>query len=357
MLSRCLELDARCYYIYMDLKSRITWIDVARGIGIILVIYGHALDANSIRHLIYAFHMPLFFFLSGIVFHHKKEDRFVPFLKKNVRSILIPYFIFAFITWFWWIFEANTMSFKIGLDQFLSIFYGNGADGMLRFDNVLWFLPCLFVARIMFYFVTKYSQDNRRRIAAALIGFSIFGYGIAQLFPNLALPFGIEIALTGIVYLGVGYLWNTQTEYWKEKFHKHSKYIFAASLTLCLIIAQLNFQISGYHIDFRINRYDNYFLFYTAAFSGILSTLALSIWIHHNRILEYIGKKTMILFIFHTVLFVYFTKIVTVLMSWDTINQIRSIYIAPIYTLAAIAIILGVDYLLLKSKVLVWKKF
>lgn len=340
----------------MDLKSRIAWIDVARGIGIILVIYGHALDAHSIRHLIYAFHMPLFFFLSGIVFHHKKEDKFLPFLKKNIRSILIPYFIFAFITWFWWIFEANTMSFKIGLKQFESIFYGNGADGMLRFDNVLWFLPCLFVTRIMFYFVTKFAHDDRRKIAASLIGLSIIGYGVAQLLPNFILPFGTEIALTGIVYLGAGYLWNTQSEYWKEKFSKHSKYIFAASLTFCLIIAQFNFQLSGYHIDFRINRYDNYFLFYAAAFSGIMSTVALSIWIHHNRILEYLGKKTMILFVFHMVLFVYFTKIVTEIFSWDTINQIRNIYLAPLYTIAAIGIILGVDYLLLKAKPFVLRK-
>ncbi|WP_043367549.1 acyltransferase family protein, partial [Cupriavidus sp. WS] len=61
--------------------SRDVWVDNAKGIGIILVVYGHVArglhsagiwsDATSFSFLdsaVYSFHMPLFFFLSGLYF-------------------------------------------------------------------------------------------------------------------------------------------------------------------------------------------------------------------------------------------------------------------------------------------------
>lgn len=47
-----------------SIKCRDTVVDVAKGIGILLVILGHL--KNPIMDFIYAFHMPLFFFISGM---------------------------------------------------------------------------------------------------------------------------------------------------------------------------------------------------------------------------------------------------------------------------------------------------
>lgn len=52
----------------MKRQDRIEWIDVAKGIGIILVIMGHTFQLDLVSP-IYAFHMPLFFFLSGLLFN------------------------------------------------------------------------------------------------------------------------------------------------------------------------------------------------------------------------------------------------------------------------------------------------
>lgn len=51
---------------------RVKWIDTARGIAILLVLIGHAGVAPKLNQYILSFHMPLFFFLSGIVFDNKK---------------------------------------------------------------------------------------------------------------------------------------------------------------------------------------------------------------------------------------------------------------------------------------------
>ena len=47
-------------------EKRIFWIDALRGIGIFLVVLGHTFWKG--HNVIYAFHMPLFFFISGILF-------------------------------------------------------------------------------------------------------------------------------------------------------------------------------------------------------------------------------------------------------------------------------------------------
>lgn len=49
----------------MDIKKgdRISWIDVARGIGIFLIVFGHTSGGGFLTQVLYAFHVPLFFFI------------------------------------------------------------------------------------------------------------------------------------------------------------------------------------------------------------------------------------------------------------------------------------------------------
>lgn len=50
--------------------ERIKDIDIAKGIGILLVIIGHSFPESYIQRLCYCFHMPLFFFISGLCYNH-----------------------------------------------------------------------------------------------------------------------------------------------------------------------------------------------------------------------------------------------------------------------------------------------
>ena len=55
-----------------DENLRIEYIDLFRGIGILLMIMGHIEFAPRFDHFIHAFHMPMFFFVSGYFFNGKK---------------------------------------------------------------------------------------------------------------------------------------------------------------------------------------------------------------------------------------------------------------------------------------------
>ena len=68
------------------MENRNIAIDIAKGIGIILVVWGHVIQVsagegnfdywgNSIFEIIYSFHMPLFIFLSGFTASYSLNKR------------------------------------------------------------------------------------------------------------------------------------------------------------------------------------------------------------------------------------------------------------------------------------------
>ena len=67
-------------------QERIAWIDLARGIGILLIILGHLPGLGKLGVWIFSFHVPLFFFLYGYLF--KNDLAFLPFLKKKAKALL-----------------------------------------------------------------------------------------------------------------------------------------------------------------------------------------------------------------------------------------------------------------------------
>lgn len=88
--------------------ARLAWVDAARGLGIILVVYGHALrgqitarlyPASALTvwqdQLIYAFHMPLFFFLSGLF--AGVGTRTEGFVARRFRTLAWPYLLWSLI--------------------------------------------------------------------------------------------------------------------------------------------------------------------------------------------------------------------------------------------------------------------
>lgn len=83
---------------------RLKEFDLAKGIGIILVVLGHFFPESApswyahMRQVIYSFHMPLFLFVSGFVYMHTRRD--VPygvFLLKKAKRIALPYFLVSFL--------------------------------------------------------------------------------------------------------------------------------------------------------------------------------------------------------------------------------------------------------------------
>ena len=89
-------------------QDRLAWVDVAKGIGIILVVYGHALRGFwglkpwpswtvAQDTLIYAFHMPLFFVISGLFLWQSIERGKKNFIRSRWWAIIYPYLLWSFV--------------------------------------------------------------------------------------------------------------------------------------------------------------------------------------------------------------------------------------------------------------------
>jgi fucose 4-O-acetylase-like acetyltransferase len=93
------------------MRNRSYWVDYAKAIGIILVVYGHVargiysaglpIDASTFRmvdSIIYSFHMPLFFFLSGLFFYESLTKRGAGGLIVNkIDTIAYPFIIWSLL--------------------------------------------------------------------------------------------------------------------------------------------------------------------------------------------------------------------------------------------------------------------
>lgn len=117
------------------LKSRLHWIDVLKGIGIIFVMLGHINSKITVVPWIYMVPAPLFFALSGFIFSTfeiKKNIPFKEFLVKRLKSLIVPFIFFRLILVVWWLIAER---------RFRELDMGP-----------IWFLPALFCRGNYFLF-------------------------------------------------------------------------------------------------------------------------------------------------------------------------------------------------------------
>jgi fucose 4-O-acetylase-like acetyltransferase len=150
-------------------------VDIVKGIAIILVAYGHTAQgmvhrgwwggpgASFSHSFVYSFHMPAFFFVSGLFVMGsiaKRDGR--RFTTDKLRTILYPYILFAIISA---AFEPLIGRFKFETKPFQwNVFLLNLADGQAS-----WFLFVLFFC-LMLALVTVRLPAWLRFLIAALVG-------------------------------------------------------------------------------------------------------------------------------------------------------------------------------------------
>ena len=171
---------------FKEKTSRIQYIDILKGIGIILVVIGHIYKNQNIFNWIYSFHMPIFFFAAGWLY---KERSVYIDIKRRIQTIVIPYFCFGLLTLLYWQlierrFRDSEMSF--GWSVFGLIF---GQYDYLDFNVHLWFLPCFFTIVVFYNVLVKMSGEYGRRIALIV---STIMSSIYIILPIPSLPWGID---------------------------------------------------------------------------------------------------------------------------------------------------------------------
>jgi fucose 4-O-acetylase-like acetyltransferase len=146
------------------MTKRLTFIDIARAICIILVVIGHYLPDNSpnwyliLNNIIYAFHMPLFMFVSGYICSAvKKNTGYKDFVLNKFKRLIIPYFFVSIVIISIKLLTEKNMHLEnpISLSSFYEIFYFPSAGFFL------WFIYVLFLIFLMIPFVNNNTTQHK----------------------------------------------------------------------------------------------------------------------------------------------------------------------------------------------------
>lgn len=170
--------------------NRIGWVDTAKALGVLLVITGHLLYSTRYRallQLIYSFHMPLFFVLSGYVFRVRREERLIPFLCKKADRLLVPTFWFVWGLWpvLRYLYRRSP---TVGVEAVEGLFF---VKGLVLYNDPCWFFIVLFEVYVAAFLLLRRSDSVRFRLALCGLSFAA-AYLIYHVGRNHSLYFGNE---------------------------------------------------------------------------------------------------------------------------------------------------------------------
>lgn len=297
---------------------RLHWIDTLKGIAITLVVFAHHSLPVTLNTYIYSFHMPLFFFISGFLFDFRKYAKSASnFVKRRLKSLIVPYFFFALLTCLFYfllekIFHFGYFKISTFYDVIYIILCAPGDRDLV--NPPLWFLPCLFVTELLFYGIAKKYYEEPRKLVLWLTATGMIGYFYA-VYTDIRLPWNADVALTAVVFYGVGNLFRKFTESkvefesdvfldadsrFRKRFSRAEKFFPGVFLLLNLLYIRylMEFPTAG-KINLNALEYGNFFSYYLLAFSGIFTFVYLFKKIGSSNILEYYGRNSLIVLAFH----------------------------------------------------------
>ena len=279
--------------------QRIDWLDMARGIGMFLVVYGHSYGPNN--WYVYLFHMPLFFLLSGFLYND--QHSFFRFLLKKITTLYIPFagwnLIIMLIRLAW----ANQQGFLTQelldgrLENMKLMLLTVGKDG--SYMGATWFLGSLFVISIAYKLVDMIIPNIKIRQSLILI---LFGgaaiYGFMHTLPNMQ---------SRTLILGFFFAFGRYLKLHESTFEKFT------SMILAILVSVLFWIMAQYTVaDMGANEYSNPVSFVICAFLGSYVVICISMSLERSRFriteilrwpLRLIGRNTMDILIWQFVAF------------------------------------------------------
>lgn len=287
----------------MNTKARLNYFDIAKGIGIILVIIGHIeYVEQGVRNYIVSFHMPLFFIISGmlmLVTNEKTRDLKELVIRK-LKHIMLVYAVFSVLYLiidiaYYYITHLGDGWNTVRLDAIDSL--------MLYGISVLWFLPALFFGELIFLLILKLMNrllPHFDFIAAMLACILLAVIIYLPLFKNenhfikAFVRFFICAA-----FVSIGYCINSLIR--DIKIPAAAKALAGAVM---LVAVYFTSQING-TVDMHFGVYGNLFFYFLTAvlgsmgvilLSGSLESLSRSLPV---KLLIYYGKNSLIVMITH----------------------------------------------------------
>ena len=280
-------------------EQRIDYIDIAKGLGILTIIWGHVFLDGLSNAIVFSFHIPLFFFLSGLVFIRSRYDNFGAFFKKRVKSLLIPYTIFSVLTWLAWavfsyVTQTPVESYWMPLLQTL---IAQGSDGYMVHNVPLWFVLCLFFVEIIYFFL---SEMKDWVVILSCIVICVVGVlsTKATFYDFTTLPWSLDVAMMALPFYATGSLITKCFPHIKQaEIVKNHRLLSLLLFIIGVLVVYFGARYNGYVSMGHANLGRSSWVFFVAAFCGVTAVMISSIMIGQltSRIvswLKWIGRNS-----------------------------------------------------------------
>ena len=303
------------------MDCRVKWVDSWRGLLIILVVLGHVIGgglhftqgatraaSEFAFKLIYCFHMPAFFFLSGMLWNDNNTS-IGRYAYRKLKRLIIPYWIFgvfsvvayALVGGMITCFDGASVDVygtkvvpSVGRQLIQLVHGGNWPEGQgFLANSVLWFLPCMFTVQICYYFYNKMVPRISSQILYSIVPLIIIGVFLSRK-GFLYLPFGLSLAPYYLIFFMLGRL-----EIWKPIAIRElkSKILFALSMMLLAIYACLCYFLPNqwkaeWSYQWRL-------AFVMLAVIGIISSMLCARLFCKWKYLQILGRSTIAIMLVH----------------------------------------------------------
>lgn len=294
---------------------RLDYVDVCKWLGISLVIFGHMKMPNEVLQWIYAFHMPLFFVLSGYTYRVQTFSK--EYLVKKIKTIYMPFLLFAMI------FSEGDLS------SWAYIAYGSrNALEMAGTYTVLWFLPCFLVSVLVFSLLMNVSAKSRHSKLVVVLGV-ILMLVMAKICEYLKLsypilskygyPMNFDMSLVGSIFMVAGLYFKRVIEWFNTQMQWRLILTVFVLLLLTLFSVFVNLPQSLNplcdHVEMSVGSLGNWWLFFINALLLSFALIGLSVlidkWLSNKKMLLFIGKNSLTILCVHGVMLLIASKILT----------------------------------------------
>lgn len=285
--------------------SRNQTLDIAKGIGIMLVVLGHnwvtTRAQSELFRVIFSVHVPLFFYLSGIFL--RPDETFCKFIAARFHALLKPYFVVLVAVGIVKFFGAQLFHIeeKFGVIQYLrGIAYGTGLTLFITERSTvwiaLWFLPHLFLSSVVTWIVIRLVKSRLLILVYAIVSLSVGVRLLPLLLPLHGLAWSLDLVPVTSAFLAMGYLSGDALKTFEFKPRFFLLALFAFSILHYLF---------NETIDLNMRAYGSFFICTAQACLGIylcLSAAAALVRFRRARqILSYVGSGSLFILIFHWV--------------------------------------------------------
>lgn len=295
------------------MSKRIEYLDAAKGIGILFVVLGHnhiKLDYPILYQVIYSFHMPFFFLLSGMFFN--PDYGFIELARRRFNSLLKPFIVYMAIVYAGAIFFTKIDLLTISGHIVKALYAGPNTLEWVP----LWFLPHLFLINLFAFILVKFVYSRLPHLWMRILFLAaMLGAGVATIqlfwpvrfsvlnhtFAFYGLPWSADLLLITTAFFILGYeIRRTFLDGLTGPLS--SRWVFMGALVL---FAGLNIVFQS-TIDFYIRSYGSFVVNTLEAVSGSVLLLVVAKWLEAGpaRIfgaLKYLGAASVVLLVFHYV--------------------------------------------------------